>query len=198
MLKKAKLAHPRRPLLVHDAFDLPVGDPHVVLALRLQRNLTAKQSGCAVVVRVAVQIIAVTGRAVAAAIAGHVFQNLRDVLGYLIGPGHLRIGEARRAQGDGTRALWLSRQHQPVPQRGTSPRGCGLSRLAGRLSGGGSLLVASNKSIGQQPRQREPNDCSIPNLSVFTPGFGGDFGFFDPRHQSLQSSIPAPCFTAIF
>ena len=58
-LWEAKLPHPRSPLLVHDAFDLPVRDPHVVLALRLQRNLTAEQSSLAVVVGEAVQIIAV-------------------------------------------------------------------------------------------------------------------------------------------
>ena len=66
----------RSEALVDVPLDLFHRNVCFVLALRFQRNCSAEPSGCAVLVLEAVQIVAVSGGAEAAAVAGYVFQRV--------------------------------------------------------------------------------------------------------------------------
>ena len=91
-----------------------------MLASRLQRDGSAEGSGDAVIVRVAIQVVAVPGAAEAAAIAGHVLQHLGDVLCRLIGVVDLGIRVGSKTlwiQGDRTRSFRRRRQDHAVLER---------------------------------------------------------------------------------
>ena len=100
-----------------------------MLASRLQRDGSAEGSGHSVVVRIAVQVIAVPRRCETAAIARHLFQHLGYIFGCLVGLVDLRVGIGGKACGIERNGPWLARlgrQHHAVPQGGRQ-------RLAGRL-----------------------------------------------------------------
>ena len=61
-----------------DVFNLPTFFVHCI---RIQRNVLADLSADAVAIRIAVQVILVVIAHVAAAIAGHSFEQFRDFLG---------------------------------------------------------------------------------------------------------------------
>ena len=90
-MARAWLTDSWRPPLVDGALDLLDGGTQLMLALRFQRNIATKLSGNPMIVLEAIQIISVPGIAEAAAIAGHILQGFRRVLGCLVGCLHFRL-----------------------------------------------------------------------------------------------------------
>ena len=76
-------------LFVDGFFDVFDFSTILVHCIRIQRNVLANLSAEAVSIRVAVQIVLVSGIHIAATVAGHSFQQLRHFLGNPIDLRHL-------------------------------------------------------------------------------------------------------------
>src|SRR3972149_8165729 len=125
--------------LVRDALYFGDSNSLAVQLMRIQRNLTAEASSSSVVVLEAVQVVAVPGGAITAAVAGHILQHLGNHPGYLIRPLHFRVGETSRVQGEGAGRLRPRRQYHAVAQRraGRGPVRGGVAQRFGRVPGPG-------------------------------------------------------------